>query len=390
MKAKTVNVFLAKGFTYFSVLYLAGIHIPPFDSLGLTPSPIYFWTVIGVILYFMYKLYSSTSKNRIIYFFITFFILYLLMFQPLLKAKPNYFMHVIISYSFLLITYDLFKNMELNALIKIANNFINLTIIIVLIETLIRVRGLNLSEIFLVLVSGEFYPFKRESIIFGDSNSVAFLLITLILFLVYLRKLININFRFRLFIMVVLLILTYSRAAYLGLILLLVISLFRSFLFKISKQLLRLFDVFIIFILFFVDLVPFVFSDIINRYFPLAEDSSFQTKVLIPEKALNYLWNSDLISKLFGIGLGNSVEYINIASHNFVITYLFETGVIGLCFVLAILYFLNKISKSKFILFFYLIFIVGFSFVPVAMPYFFVSLILLYYIDKKLSLSAKK
>ena len=386
MKAKTVNVFLAKGFTYFSVLYLAGIHIPPFDSFGLTPSPIYFWTVIGVILYFMYKLYSSTNKNKLIYFFITFFILYLLMFQPLLKAELSNFMHVIISYSFLLITYDLFKNMELNALIKIANNFINLTIIIVLIETLIRVRGLNLSEIFWVLVSEEFYRFKYDSIMFGDSNSVAFLLITLILFLVYLRKLIDIKFRFRLFLLVVLLFFTYSRAAYLGLILLLVISLFRSFLFKISKQLLRLFDVFIIIILFFFDLVPFVFSDIINKYFPLAEDGSFQTKILIPEKVINYLSNSDLISKLFGIGLGNTVEYITVgnfnrAAHNFVITYLFETGVLGLCFVLAILYFLNKITKSKFILFFYLILITGFSFVPVAMPYFFVSLILLYYID---------
>lgn len=67
MKARTVNVFLAKGFTYFSVLYLAGIHIPPFDSFGPTPSLIYFWTVVGVTLYFCinYILYLIKIKGSL-------------------------------------------------------------------------------------------------------------------------------------------------------------------------------------------------------------------------------------------------------------------------------------------------------------------------------------
>lgn len=68
MKAKSVNLFLAKGFVYFSVLYLAGIHIPPFDSFGLTPSPIYFWFIVGSFLFVLVKLYAPSNKSDYLFF----------------------------------------------------------------------------------------------------------------------------------------------------------------------------------------------------------------------------------------------------------------------------------------------------------------------------------
>ena len=70
MKPKSVNLFLAKGFVYFSVLYLAGIHIPALDSFGLTPSPIYFWFIIGLFLYMLVKLYKLSNKSDYLFFLI--------------------------------------------------------------------------------------------------------------------------------------------------------------------------------------------------------------------------------------------------------------------------------------------------------------------------------
>lgn len=386
MKAKSINLFLAKGFVYFSVLYLAGIHIPPFDSFGLTPSPIYFWFIIGLFLYIILKLNTFFNRNDLLYFFIFFFILFLILFQPVLKAQLNALIHVIISISFLLITYDLFNNIDADTLIKIANNLINLTICVIFIETIIRVRNFNFNKIILSLFSSEFYSYKTDSFMFGGSNGVAFVLLVMIFLLLYLSKLVDIKYKFRLSVLMVLLFLTFSRAAYLSLIIVFIINLIRKLFFKRSKQLLTLFDFLFFIILIFFLMIPFAFRDVINNYFFLAEDASFQTKIWIPEKAMNYFWNASVFTKLFGIGLGNATEYIGRWAHNFVITYLLETGIIGLTFILCIYYLINKITKKKFILFFYLIFIIGFSFVPVSIPYFYVSLMLLYHIDKKITL----
>ncbi len=385
MKAKSVNLFLAKGFVYFSVLYLAGIHIPPLDSFGLTPSPIYFWFIVGSFLFVLVKLYEPSNKSDYLSFLIIMMILYLILFQPLLKAQLNGLVHVIISFSFLLVTHDLFQYVSVNTLIKIVNNFINLSIAVIFIETIIRARNVNLSQIIRSLNSSEFYSYKTDSFMFADSNSVAFVIITMILLLYYFSKLVNVKYKFRLSVLSVLLFFTFSRAAYLGFIIVFIINLVRKILFKKSKQLLSLFDFLVFAILVIFLTVPFAFSNVINKYFFLTGDPSFQSRILISEKAVHYFWNANFFTKLFGIGLGNSVEYIGRWAHNFVITYLLETGIIGLSFILCIYYLINKITQKKFVLFFYLIFIIGFSFVPLAMPYFYVSLMLLYYINKKLN-----
>lgn len=385
MKAKSVNLFLAKGFVYFSVLYLAGIHIPPFDSFGLTPSPIYFWFIVGSFLFVLIKLYKPSNKSDYLFFLIIMMMLYLILFQPLLKAQLNGLIHVIISFSFLLITHGLFKYVPVNTLIKIANNFINLSIAVIFIETIFRVKSLDLNQIIFSLLSSGFYSYKKDSFMFGDSNGVAFVIITMILLLYYFSKLVNVKYKFRLFVLSVLLFFTFSRASYFGLIVVFIINLVRKIFFKKSKQLLSLFDFLVFSMLVVLLLVPFAYINVINKYFFLAKDPSFQTKFLIPKLAIHYFWNANFFTKLFGIGLGNSVEYIGRWAHNFVLTYLLETGIIGLSFILCIYYLINKITQKKFVLFFYLIFIVGFSFVPIAMPYFYVSLMLLYYINKKLN-----
>jgi len=384
MKPKSVNLFLSEGFVYFSVLYLAGIHIPPFTSFGLTPSPIYFWFIVGSFSYMLVKLYMPFTKRDCLFFLTSLLILYLVLFQPLLKAQLNALMHVIISLVFLLVTYDLFQNVHVNALITLANNLINMTISLVLIETIVRIRNFSFSQLFFSLFSNQFYSYKSDSFMFADSNSVAFIIITMMLFLYYFSKLVNAKYKFRLSILLVLLFLTFSRAAYLGLIIVFIINVVRKVFFRRSQQLLSLFDFLVFIVLATFLTIPFVFSNVINEYFFLAKDASFQTKLLIGEGAVNYFRNANIFTKLFGIGLGNSTEYIGIWAHNFVITYLLETGIIGLSIILCIYYLINKITQRKFILFFYMIFIVGFSFVPLSIPYFYVCLILLHYIDEKL------
>jgi hypothetical protein len=43
----------------------------------------------------------------------------------------------------------------------------------------------------------------------------------------------------------------------------------------------------------------------------------------------NYFINNSLDKFLFGIGFGNSINYIGIGSHNFLVTHLLESGVFG-------------------------------------------------------------
>jgi len=298
------------------------------------------------------KFYMPFSKGDYLFYLTTLLILYLILFQPLLKAQLNALMHVIISFFFLLVTYDLFQYVPVNTLIKIANNFINLSIAVIFIETIVRIRNFNLSQIFFSLFSYEFYSYKTDSFMFGDSNSVAFIIITMILLLYYFSKLVNVKYKFRLSVLLFLLFFTFSRAAYLGLIIVFIINLVRKLFFRKSKQLLSLFDFLVFAILVIFLTVPFAFSNVFNKFFPLADDASFQTKLWIAEMATNYFCDANIFTKLFGIGLGNSTEYIGRWAHNFVITYLLETGIIGLSFILCIYCLINKITQKKFVLFF--------------------------------------
>jgi hypothetical protein len=77
-----------------------------------------------------------------------------------------------------------------------------------------------------------------------------------------------------------------------------------------------------------------------------AKDPSFLTKFLIIEKTFDFYRNADLRHILFGVGFGNTVNYFNMGAHNFIVTYLVESGICGLL-LLCILW-IGILRKTRF------------------------------------------
>ena len=66
-------------------------------------------------------------------------------------------------------------------------------------------------------------------------------------------------------------------------------------------------------------------------------DASLSTKFSILENSTNYLMSASTFEQMFGIGLGRSPEVFSRSTHILVLTYLVESGVVGLtCFLVWI------------------------------------------------------
>ena len=64
-------------------------------------------------------------------------------------------------------------------------------------------------------------------------------------------------------------------------------------------------------------------------YFGFVNDASFTVKMGTFLNAYKFHEKTDFINFLTGIGFGNSPEYLSIGGHSFFITYLIETGILG-------------------------------------------------------------
>ncbi|MGY4806851.1 hypothetical protein ACVNRM_14825 [Bacillus paranthracis] len=75
-------------------------------------------------------------------------------------------------------------------------------------------------------------------------------------------------------------------------------------------------------------------------------DISFLSKIEIVDRAFEFLSDTTMSNVLLGIGFGNSFEYLRIGAHNFIITYLLESGLIG--FILLFVLWWKILRKTKF------------------------------------------
>ncbi|HHA3590526.1 TPA: hypothetical protein ACODK8_004753, partial [Salmonella enterica subsp. salamae serovar 21:z10:z6] len=89
-----------------------------------------------------------------------------------------------------------------------------------------------------------------------------------------------------------------------------------------------------------------------------------------------------LFDVLTGVGFGNTFSYIGIGPHNIYIALFIETGLIGLIlYLLIFIYIYIKYKISRLIIL--PIMIMGLSFSPIALPYFYVALSWLMYLERK-------
>ncbi|WP_370555754.1 hypothetical protein NMD86_11495 [Edwardsiella tarda] len=151
--------------------------------------------------------------------------------------------------------------------------------------------------------------------------------------------------------------LTFSRSAYLAVTLLILMNfIFRS---RILTSL----------SFFLVPLTFLILTYLISTEY--SHDLSFESKFRILIYAYDYISSANVSSILLGVGLGNSVDVIGIGSHNLIITFLIETGVIGLLLFLIMLSWVCLPLKSDALLVVLPFFIASMSLGTTALPYFF-------------------
>jgi hypothetical protein len=191
---------------------------------------------------------------------------------------------------------------------------------------------------------------------FLDSNAVAFLILNILCFMIYLNseKIIKIHFIVYAY-YTLLLALTFSRAAIAGF----GITVLFSF---IKRNVYRI--VFLFLLLLFV-------SPIIVRY--ALSDDSFNSKIFIYRNTLTYLDQIDMPHLLFGNGFGNSERILGIYGHNYITLTLIEFGFIGLVIFFSI--FISFLYSNKQTMFLLLpFFVTGLSYYPYSCAYFYTLL----------------
>ena len=206
---------------------------------------------------------------------------------------------------------------------------------------------------------------------FADSNSTAFYAATVLLFASYLSQSTNKRYFVEKLILVIVVILCFSRAVLIALTVVFLISLvflnFRKAWFILLLPVLLGAYIFVF---------PLIFRYIIS-------DPSFSTKIFILVKSIDYIGSANINKLLFGIGFGGGLRILGIWLHNFLITFLVESGIIGISIILAFLIAVIKKTKRKTGYLILFLLITGFSFVPYAIPYFFAILALMCIIEDR-------
>ncbi|MGU5592808.1 hypothetical protein ACV1C6_05490 [Aeromonas sanarellii] len=157
-----------------------------------------------------------------------------------------------------------------------------------------------------------FYRYKNNSLMFEDSNFVGVMLVCIngILFSTINRfQELDKKLAFMIFIAILL---TFSRGSIFSV-------LFTYFLFFMLNARLSLR---IVVILFFVISFSTIFT-------VLYEDGSFRSKFFIINLFGDYYPRLDIMSKLLGVGLGNTANFLGIGAHNIFVVGAFELGLLG-------------------------------------------------------------
>lgn len=250
------------------------------------------------------------------------------------------FVYVLVYRNFL--KYQNLKNIK-----KSINYFYVFNIILLIIETIIRISSSEKSI-------GNYYNYKFNSIMYIDSNYVGFFILSLITFEDYLiqKKFLKLSNKNRLRVLYFLNLLTFSKSTILTMI--------------IRKQILLKNK-----LLKYIILITCI--TIVLYYFNNAW--TLQSKFYIIYKIIEYYKNNGTLEELlFGIGLGNTSKLIGIGPHIIFIAQFYEIGIIGgIIFLMLWRAFYLESNKNAKIVIFPLI-ISGLTLFPGQVPYFYLIL----------------
>lgn len=339
-------------FIMFLWLMCSGLYLTKITSI----SPIY----ISFILLFIFNIYSLLKSKLIIKTNIGGLLLslgFLLSLFLIMNTQLSNYINILISIASFNITYHLFYNKKISKK-KLTFIFLFYTFLF-FVDAMWRLSHPDLEHLQKYQELGiVFQIYKSNSIMYIDSNFVGLeclFFISMFLYFIFMKqKKHNLHTYLLLFFMVVTLFLTFSRASIIAFLILLFFIFYKK-----NKRI-------SISILFLVA----IFSTIIinNDSF---NDISFNSKFKILDLSISHIMNSDIITVLLGVGVGNAENYMSIGTHNLLLTYLIETGLVGFCiFLLFLLFLINKL-KLDFIYTILPFLIASMSLGSTAIPYFF-------------------
>ncbi|MFQ0834064.1 hypothetical protein [Citrobacter gillenii] len=254
-----------------------------------------------------------------------------------------------------------------------------IVVLFYILETYIRITHPDYSHLpkgdYVDSITSTFYIYKINSIAFEDSNFVS---VVLIVFYITLRCTVifsNIKFKFYnvyLYCLLVLIVLTFSRSAYIGVVAFEIIR--RVFYSQRGNQTIRNFLIFCICIL----IVPLSIQ-LLGHLTSI--DASFLSKFHILDLTIKYLGRADIWHILFGIGFGNAINAIGMGAHNIFVALLIENGILGVLLYFSILLSISLRYKLTILLIFPVT-LMGLSFSQIAMPYYYVAISWLIYLNE--------
>lgn len=323
--------------------------------------------VAPLLIAFATRFFSSKMNGLSLY--VLFYMLFMAFTQLLVLRdfESLSFLFTVFSFFVFLMVY---KNKDKKELIIISKCIIVFIIVIGIIDTIYRfnnpVSGPYYTGIHF------FYKFKGKGLLYIDTNNTGMLMLSAICFYHYLKsKKIAIS-PFLYTLLLALLILTFSRACYIG---------YALFLFIFSKKIPTFLKI--------VGSLAAVLYLLLNVNVSGIDDISLQSKFAIYEKAANYFLDENIFKQLIGIGMGNSIEKFGIYTHSWLLTYSVEAGWVG--FVLSFFMFALIVRESKETLKLIVPYLIaGLSFYPVFNPYFYCFLALVLCFESRALATSKE
>ncbi|WP_114729092.1 O-antigen ligase family protein [Vibrio cholerae] len=364
------------GFNEFICLIIFVFSFFSINSLKLNPAYIGIASFIFsvTILIFRRQKISSFSFAMIFFSLIIlvsqFYTLFNVDKSKMAEPEVNYFSAIIFGVSILYsVTFiELFKDKDKFVRLNLYRWSGYILCAFLLIELAVRINIGSLSL-------GLLYGFKK-SLFYFDSNFIGIMIMSFIMFYLYLSKVYNHNFRLLICFLFLFLILTMSRAAIFS-------TLIACCIFYSKKNFkLKAYSSLLLYAMIF---LSFSYIYLFDDYSFQDLDGSFNSKFYIVSKAID-IYNSLPESYMwFGIGLGNFDKYTGIFAHNIFVTIFIEMGIIGSVVFILLVAFSALKSNSMALYIWVPTLICGISLFGVYTPYLFLINAAIFLENKKIN-----
>lgn len=351
-----MNRSVNKLFFYLSLLcvFLSVNSSPVNPSYLLGGSLIFF-----IVLYILscLKLHKFTLITLIFCFVFLICQLLGIHFVSSYPEGPNYLTPLLFIYSILIsaVVIESMQNIEYIQRKIIYRKAYNVAVLFLVIELITRILNYNGSK-------EGFYALKY-SVLYFDSNFTGLVILGLCSFLLYLKYVKRYDLKRQRRILYFLLLMTFSRAAIAAMI---ITRLglanpkkikFRSYLMLVSAA-----------TIFGIMAVEYIYQ---SESFANI-DGSFNSKFYIINQAVDFYKTQSFSVHLFGIGLGNTAQFIGIFAHNMYVTLILEMGWIGAILFIFYIFYTLKISNGYAMYIWLPVFISGISLFSAYSPFIFI------------------